>query len=218
MLGVEAEPEPATAAELAGYLERRFPCQSWTVEDARPDGSVFFRCQCAGATGWYPSDEAGVQALDAHSGGGEAAREAFVIDWFARHPAARPAQDQPAAASEKARSDGSPVPRGLIEVVLSRQQLIAALDASLPALTGRLGLRLERSWGDRFECDVACLETSEDEFTLVHWESSDAVEVYATIEPGEPRADPGPLERFLEVAELTWNEVRYPPRRSFGQH
>ncbi len=218
MLGVESEPEPATAAELATYLKRRFACQSWTVEDARPDGSVLFRCECGAATGWYPSDEDGVQALDAHAGGGEVVREAFLIDWYARHPSAQPAPDQPAAANDgSSRSDGRPVPRGLIEVVLSRQQRIAALDVSLPALTGRLGLRLERSFKDSFECDVACFETNGDEFTLVHWQSSDAVEVYATMQPGEQRVGPRPLEQFLELAKLTWADVRYPPRRSFSQ-
>ena len=51
MLGVDAEPEPQTLEELDGYLSRRFPCQSWTALDAKPDGSVFFECECGAATG-----------------------------------------------------------------------------------------------------------------------------------------------------------------------
>lgn len=75
--------------------------------------------------------------------------------------------------------------------------------------------RLERSFNERHDCEFAYVETDEDAYTLVSWDPSADVEVWASLRPDDHGtrnlpAGSNEFRRFLRVAELTRNDVIIP--------
>jgi hypothetical protein len=104
---------------------------------------------------------------------------------------------------------------GLVQVALSRQSLVGVVNQRITALSRRLGLQLERSYGEVCECDAAYCETDSDWFTLIRWDEANPTrtEVYAYVARDNPSNGSVELARFLELTGLTPEDVHFPPQR-----
>jgi hypothetical protein len=103
-----------------------------------------------------------------------------------------------------------------IEVLLSWQTLAGAIRMPLAEFAKGLGLRVERSSNDSSSCEFAYLETDQDAFTLATWESSNDVEVWATVAAayhGTADFPVGAAEfgRFMTLADTAPDDVLIPP-------
>lgn len=123
-------------------------------------------------------------------------------------------------AGSRARGQGGLVQYGGIQALLSWHVLAGAVSTPLPVLADRLGLRLERSFNERHGCQFAYLEIGDDAYTLVSWDPSTDVEVWASPQDdrrGTESLPAGSSEfgRFLRFAELSPGDVIIP--RAMGQ-
>lgn len=104
---------------------------------------------------------------------------------------------------------------GLVTVALSRSYLAGVVRGPLAPIAERLNLRLEHSFNEAYDCNVAFFETMQDAFTLVEWEPgrSAYVEVWAHVDPqsvqparyGQPE-----FQRFIALAQIESADVVTP--------
>ncbi|HEV7188761.1 MAG TPA: hypothetical protein VGN28_12775 [Blastococcus sp.] len=104
---------------------------------------------------------------------------------------------------------------GAVEVLLSWQALSGVVSTPLPVIAERLGLQIEHSFNEQHGCDFAYLETNEDAYTLVSWDPSPDVEVWAALRPndhgsGDLPAGRAEFRRFLQLAALPVSDVVVP--------
>jgi hypothetical protein len=101
---------------------------------------------------------------------------------------------------------------GLVTIALSRSYLAGVVRGPLAPIAERLNLRLEQSFNEAFDCNVAYLETMQDAFTLVEWEPdrSVGVEVWAHVDPqsAQPARYAQPeFNRFIALAQIEPGDV-----------
>jgi hypothetical protein len=231
---MSADEDPATLEELRSHLHLSFPMHSWNAEEPAPDGAIMFACGCGLVSGPFPSARAGEAALETE---GLAAAEGwrdYLRSWAERHRDLAPegskffmlvgcGPDPEDGPQHVWREDDFPrrgvwrqgdrPQRGLAELALSRQGLLLVLNLPMATVADTLGLRVERSFGEVCDCDIAYLETEKDAFTLVHWDDSDYLEIHGHVVPvGADYGGSAERERFLTLAGLSWEVVHFPSR------
>lgn len=237
----------ADAEAVRAEVDALWPCRSWECDDAAEDGSVEFRCQCGRLTGRYPSYVEGEHALGEHLDVFDEARRAHLTRWalermpdasifltmaepgrrradtiadrVRRRPQPKPVwpDDFPRVTGPQ-RSKAEPGPQfGLAHLLVYRMSLVGVLSTPLRALAEGFGLRVERSFGESYDCDIAYFEHEDDAFALVRWEPTQNVEVCAYVPRGADGMGVEQLERFLELAGLSWDDVVHPPRFFAGR-
>lgn len=125
--------------------------------------------------------------------------------------------DPPRSWGPSARSGQRGSQYGALEVVLSRQSLAGVVKTPLAELVGQLSLRVEHSFNDQYDGEFAYFETDHDTFTLVHWEPSEYVEVWASVWPENPRPSSAEFpvgteefRRFLDLINLPSDDIYIP--------
>jgi hypothetical protein len=234
-------PTEAEMLALREEMQRLFPCRSWQADPAGADGSVDFRCDCGAASGHYPSHADGEVALGEHLDAIDTDRRKYFTDWahqhlpdgttFFRYP--EPEQRRSDHIADRVRRRPQPKPKwlddfprvggpyrprhlpgaqyGLANLLLYRMSLVGVVSTPIAVLADRLGLRVEQSFGESYDCEIAYFEHESDAFALVRWAPTENVEVSAYVEPGVDGRGLPQLERFLPVAGLTWADVVFPP-------
>jgi hypothetical protein len=193
-------------------------------------------------TGRYPSYEVGSRLLGEHLDQVQEARVAFFETWvqardpeadvlvrvqeperrpyehiadrIRRRPQPRPVwiDDFPRVTGPH-RSKAEPGPQyGLAYLLLYRMPLVGVVSVRLPVLAEQLALRVERSFGESHDCDIVYFEHEDDAFALVRWEPTQDVEVRAYVPRGADGRGVAQLERFIELAGLSHDDVVHPPR------
>ena len=106
---------------------------------------------------------------------------------------------------------------GALEVALARQSLVGVVGTPLAWFADQLSLRIEHSFNDQHSGEFAYLETDRDAFTLVDWEPSPYVEVWAPVPP--VRRQPSSVEfpvgteefrRFVGLVNLPAADIYIP--------
>lgn len=99
---------------------------------------------------------------------------------------------------------------------MSWQSLVGVVRTPLAELADQLGLRIEQSFNEEYDCEFAYLETDHDTYTLTHWAPSEDVEVWAAVrsenEPGTVDFPVGTAEfrRFLDLVDVAPDDIVIP--------
>ena len=101
-------------------------------------------------------------------------------------------------------------------MLLSWQALSGVVATPLPVIAQRLGIRVERSFNEQHGCRFAYLETDEDAYTVVSWDETAGVEIWASLRPNDHGslglpAGSAEFRRFLQLAEVSPADVVLPP-------
>jgi hypothetical protein len=89
--------------------------------------------------------------------------------------------------------------------------LVGVVSTPIAVLADRLVLRVEASFGESHDCEIAYFEHESDAFALVQWTPTENVEISAYVGRGVDGKGLPELERFLGIAGLTWDDVIFPP-------
>jgi hypothetical protein len=128
-----------------------------------------------------------------------------VIVWFSFSSTVRGLlKDHAVAVSNALTTRWSPRP--------SHTTSMDSTSVPLHVLVEQLALRVERSFGESHDCDIAYFEHEDDAFALVRWEPTQDVEVRAYVPRGADGRGVAQLERFIELAGLSHDDVVHPPR------
>lgn len=231
-------PSEAQLLALRAEMTERFGCKSWEADAPAADGTVEFRCDCGAATGRYASHAEGERILGEHLDAVHDARVTYFKDWFAEHDpdagafftVAEPEQRRSDHIADRLRRQPRPKPQwiddfprvggpyhhepgpqyGLAHLLRDRLSMVGVVSTPIAVLAERLGLRVEQSFGDSYDCEIAYFEHDSDAFTVVRWAPTQDVEVSAYVPRGEDGRGLPQLERFLAVAGLTWADVIHP--------